>query len=140
VQAFVGSFQEGHLLEKCSLEVQIMHKLFFFRCSFSSGRSLPLDPRTFDKLGFLNFEVEVLGVDTLDTVLWLAELLLDVWEEDVAEEAPVGDLEEEAPDEGPPQGWSSSFHSQYQRSRAWALIWSSLRVVGLLLKMRASLS
>ena len=64
---------DGHLSTKWFFEPQSMHSPFFRRHSFSSGRSFPSAPRTFERSGFLDLEAgadddDAAGVEALEEV------------------------------------------------------------------------
>jgi len=81
------SLRCSHLSEKWSLELQIKHRLFLRRRSFSAGSNLPSGPRIFKRLG-LRREVEEDGAEELELDLGWTEWDRGVLE-DMAEEEPV---------------------------------------------------
>ena len=103
-----------HLLEKWSFELQIKHRLFLCRRSFSVGSNLLSGLRIFERSG-LQLEVEEDGAEELELNLGWTEWDRGVLE-DVAEEELVKGLELELEIEAV-QYLSLSLHSQYCKSR-----------------------
>jgi hypothetical protein len=61
--------REGQRSAIWSFEAHMMHRPCFLRHSFSSGRSFPSGPRTFERSGFLDAEdkdPDAAGVDDLE--------------------------------------------------------------------------